>query len=224
MGIVLGVMARAPVAGACKTRLASRLGDAAAAQLYGAMLLDTLDILGRTAADRRVVFTTPDHHGVAVLERLVPSGWEVIAQRGDGLTARLQHALQTLHGNGNVVVLVGSDSPTLPVAALVTALGRAADPNRVLLGPARDGGYYLIGLSKLEPRVFDDIPWSTAAVADATRRRCAELGLHVEELPTACDVDQPDDLELLRVDLDTDPQRAPRTATQLRAIFNAQGL
>src|SRR5437867_3556031 len=96
-------MARAPLAGKCKTRLARAIGEAAAARLYEAMLLDRLDMLSSDGLSalgvpiRRVVLVAPEHDGVAALRRLAPR-WEVIAQRGDDLGARLSNGLLALTG------------------------------------------------------------------------------------------------------------------------------
>lgn len=144
----------------------------------------------------------PVDHGRWVLPRLaVPQGAAVdaVAQVGKGLGDRLFTALSAAseaHSGG--VAAVGSDHPTLPlerVRAAFAALGRAD----VVLGPADDGGYYLIALrpEAVRRRLFADVPWSTDGVLAATEARCRELGLRVEHLPEGRDVDEPADLERL---------------------------
>jgi glycosyltransferase A (GT-A) superfamily protein (DUF2064 family) len=113
------------------------------------------------------------------------------------------------------LVLASSDSPTAPLAGLARALREWSDPRRVLLGPCEDGGYYLIGLACDAPRVFEGIPWSTPDVRAATLRRCAELELEVVELESTYDVDEPPDLDRLRVELAQHPERAARTRALL---------
>jgi rSAM/selenodomain-associated transferase 1 len=216
--VTLGVMARAPVSGRCKTRLAKVIGADAAARLYRAMLADSLEVYGRAGADRQVVLAAPEDDGVAVLRNLAPANWGVIAQEGVNLGERLAGAACALGADGSAVVLVDSDSPTLPIEPVAAALQRLAGPRRALLGPCVDGGYYLVGLTTPEPGVFRDIPWSTPGVLAATRARCAELSLALEELPPWYDVDEPVDLERFRAELARYPDRAPRCAALLREL------
>ena len=93
MSVTLAVMARAPLEGRCKTRLAASLGAAWATRLYEAMLLDTLERFGRLPVDRHVVLAAPEDQGVALLEALVPAPWQVVAQEGEGLGERLREAV-----------------------------------------------------------------------------------------------------------------------------------
>lgn len=215
----MGVMARAPVAGRCKTRLARVLRAEPAARLYEAMLLDTIEALSAMPA-RHVLLAAPEDDGVAMLRALAPSGWEVAAQHGDDLGARLTNALRDLCRERDLVCLMDSDSPTLPVLTIAEALSdpRCWQPGTVVVGPCEDGGYYLIGMSAVEARLFDDIPWSTPRVMAATRARCAELGLTLVELPMWFDVDEASDIERLAADLARDPTAAPRTAVVIGSL------
>lgn len=215
MNLTLGVFARAPVPGRCKTRLARAIGNERAAAIYRAMLEDSLEAFGALPAARRVVLAAPEDEGVAALRALVPSGWEILAQEGGDLGERLAAALRALFPPGGSVAFLGSDSPTLPLGPVAEALARFAEPGRVLLGPCDDGGYYLVGLTLPEPGIFRDVPWSAPQVLSVTRRRCAELGLSVEELPSWYDVDDARDLERLGADLAACPERAPRTSAIL---------
>jgi uncharacterized protein len=210
---VVGVMARAPIPGRCKTRLAEGLGAEGAALLYRGMLLDTLDLFSAIPFDRRVVMAAPEHDGVSELTRLLPAGWSVLAQKGADLGERLTNAAHALAPAP--VLLVSSDSPMLPGDAVARSLGFLERPGRVLLGPCDDGGYYLIGSSEVEPRLFEGIPWSTALVCSATRERCRELRLELHELPPTFDVDQLPDLARLRQEL----EKSPQTATHTRQAF-----
>jgi rSAM/selenodomain-associated transferase 1 len=215
MGLVLGVMARAPVAGRCKTRLVPALGAEGAASLYDAMLRDSLDAYTRVRATRHVVLGAPEENGCAALRALAPSGWEVIPQTGPGLGQRLAAAMTTLGASGDAVVIASSDSPMAPVEALEAARGVLRAPRHVLLGPCTDGGYYLIGVSETQPGVLDGITWSTSAVLTETRARCKSLGLALRELPVTFDVDEPADLGTLEAAVRADPGRAPRVAAAL---------
>jgi hypothetical protein len=212
----IGVMARAPVPGHCKTRLARLIGDARAAELCRVMLLDTLASIERVfAASRLVVLAAPEQDGVALLGRLVPQRWEIVAQDGKGLGVRLANAFTTLAADGAPVALVDSDSPTASWEAAARGLEGLRRPRQVCMGPCTDGGYWLVAMTTIELGVLEGIPWSTPAVAPETRARCAALGLHLEELPVGRDVDGPDDLDWLREELRQRPGRAPRTAAAL---------
>lgn len=222
--LTLGVMARAPVAGRCKTRLAGALGAEPAARLYEAMLVDTLEALSILPA-RHVLLAAPEDDGLAMLRALAPRGWEVVAQRGDGLGARLTNALRDLCREHDLVCLLDSDSPTLPMSTLAEGLSdlRCRQPGTVVAGPCDDGGYYLIGMRALEVGVFENIPWSTPHVMATTRARCAELGLTLVELPTWFDVDEPSDVDRLAADLARDATAAPRTAAVIGELGGGRG-
>ncbi len=183
------------------------------------MFLDTLDALGVVGATRQVVLAAPEDDGVAVLRTMVPKNWEVIAQHGTDLGERLRNGFSDLAPEGPVV-LVDSDSPTLPIAPLAEALSRFWNSHNVLLGPCDDGGYYLIGLTSIrsgELGVLSDIPWSTSGVLAATRKRCHELRLDVTELPVWYDVDDAASLARFSAELSATPERAARCTAVLAA-------
>lgn len=206
-------MARAPLPGLCKTRLARVLGDDRAAELYRAMLVDTLAAYSNLPFCRRIILAAPENDGPAVLQSVAPAGWNVCQQVGSDLGARLGHARASLAPGR--LILASSDSPILPLESLRQALADWTDERRVLLGRCHDGGYYLIGLATAELGVFQNVAWSTERVADQTIQRCRDLGLSVHELPTIHDVDEPADVERLRDALARDPSRAPQTGRVL---------
>jgi hypothetical protein len=208
----IGLMAKAPVVGQCKTRLARAWGGARACALYEAMLLDTMDALASLPAARFVVMAAPEGGGAARLGQLARAPWEIVPQRGEGLGARLAHAFVDLMGAGSAACLLSSDSPTVPLAPIARALETIREPGRIVCGPCDDGGYYLVGMTSLELGVLADIPWSTPQVMEATRARCRDRGLPLHELPLGYDVDEVADAERLRAELREHPERAPRTA------------
>jgi rSAM/selenodomain-associated transferase 1 len=225
----IGVMARAPLPGRCKTRLLAAHGAEWVASLYAAMLRDTLDGLQSVTADHYVVFVAPvppapgeegDPQALTklafdVLARHVPAPWELVAQQGDDLGTRMEHAFGVMFERGaSYALLSGSDAPTFPTEPLAEAFAddALAAQHDVLVGPSEDGGYYAIGMSRVEPRLLRDIPWSTPAVMETTRRRCKELGVTLRELPKWYDVDEPSDVMRLLDEVRKHPERAPRTA------------
>jgi rSAM/selenodomain-associated transferase 1 len=186
-------MIKAPRAGAVKTRLVPPLSHAEAAALSVCFLRDTAENIAGVA-------TAQPSEGVAVytpvgaeraFDGLLPSGFKLVAQRGEAFGERLFHAAEDLLALGyQSLCLIDSDSPTLPrplLAEAVRALSEAGD--RIVLGPSDDGGYYLIGLKRAHPRVFDGIEWSTSQVLRQTVERAAETGLDVVMLPAWYDVD-----------------------------------
>ncbi|PYM61267.1 MAG: DUF2064 domain-containing protein, partial [Candidatus Rokuibacteriota bacterium] len=140
-------------------------------------------------------------------------------QRGRDLGERLAAAIGgELAAGPGPVLAIGADAPHVPAAALAeaaAALTRGAD---VVLGPAADGGYYLIGLRDPTPGLFTGIAWSTAGVLQATLARAAAAGLAVHLLPPSFDVDQVADLARLRALLARDDVSLPRTAGMLAGL------
>lgn len=185
MPAVLVVMAKAPVAGQCKTRLCPPLEPAQAATLAEAALIDTLQAVAWTPAARRVLVLDGEPGP------WLPEGFELLRQRGDGLAERLAYAVSDV---GESLLMVGMDTPQLTRAQLARGLERLDDPAvDAVLGPTPDGGYWTIGLSGAHLSVFDGVPMSTAQTAAAQRARLAELNLRAASLETLRDVDTFDD-------------------------------
>jgi len=179
----LVVMAKEPLPGRVKTRLCPPLTHEQAAQLAEAALADTLEAVAWTPASRRVLVL--DGSPGAWL----PPGFDVIAQRGDGLAERLSNATRDV---GEALVVVGMDTPQLTRGLLREALARLEGAGAIL-GPTADGGYWTIGLREPDPRAFEGVPMSTAGTAAAQRERLAQLGLHAAELEPLRDVDSWED-------------------------------
>ncbi len=208
----VAIMARAPVAGRCKTRLGKEIGFEQAASLYEAMLRDRIEAVDAITEARRIVLVAPEDDGVRALGEMVRAPWQVWAQQGEDLGARLSHGFRSLLATappGELVCIVDSDSPLAP-------LGRAVDAARastadVVLGTCDDGGYYLIGMRSLHEAALIDIPWSTSEVTRATHERGRALGFRVEDVAPSWDVDtRADVLRLARVASDLDLPRLTR--------------
>jgi rSAM/selenodomain-associated transferase 1 len=191
------MMIKAPRAGASKTRLVPPLTHEEAARLSASFLRDTAaniaaacaESSGRAAVQGVAVYTPAGAE--SAFDGLLPQGFALLAQRGDAFGERLFHASADLLRLGyESCCLVDSDSPTLPRALLAQAveeLGRPGD--RLVLGPSEDGGYYLIGVKRAHPRLFEEIDWSTARVSAQTLLRAREIDLAVSLLPPWYDVD-----------------------------------
>jgi len=217
MDNALIVVAKKPVPGRTKTRLCPPLTPQAAADFYRCLLLDTLALVNRLKiADSSVAFT-PDG-ACPYFRSLAPSGFRLVPQRGVDLGERLANALDHHFRLGyQRVVIMNSDGPTLPLGCLEEAFA-GLDRADVTLGPGHDGGYYLIGMERLHPDLFEGIAWSTEQVIPQTLAICRRLGLSVHQLPEWYDVDVGEDLARLRHDLAHDPGSAPCTWAFLQGI------
>ncbi len=174
--LTLLVIAKEPVPGRVKTRLAPDVGWQGAADLAAACLADTLDAVAATPAARRVLVLdgTPGPW--------VPDGIEVVPQVGGGLAERLAAAFAAVEGPA---FLIGMDTPQVTPALLAVDL----QGNDAVIGLASDGGFWGIGMSHPDPGVFDGVPMSTATTGAAQLSRLVERGFTVAELPVLTDVD-----------------------------------
>ena len=198
-------MCKAPQPGRAKTRLAAIIGAEAAAALSAAFLRDVAAAIEAIPAE--LGYTG---YGVyapvgaeAELRQVLPPSFRLLLQVDADFANVLHGAARDLLSAGHdCALLVNSDSPTLPsrlMADAIAALRRTGD--RMVLGPASDGGYYLIGLKQAHRRVFTDIPWGTSDVARLTLARAEEIGLEAVLLPEWYDVDDSESLDWLRAEL-----------------------
>lgn len=189
----LAVMIKVPRVGAVKTRLVPPLNPEEAAALSTCFLRDvTANIAELTSEDVVDGFAAYTPVGEeAAFDGILPAEFQLLPQRGAHLGERLYHAFEDFRGAGyETVCLINSDSPTLPTAILheaVEALRTSGD--RVVLGEAADGGYYLIGLKRPHRRLFEEISWSTEKVLSQTLERASEIGIETKLLPLWYDVD-----------------------------------
>ena len=190
-------MCKQPQLGKVKTRIAATLGDDVAVELYRCALADTLSLASSIDDVTHVLsYVPPTQDGQRYFERAAPS-FGLIPQPGVTLGERISGTLALLLETYSPVVLIGSDSPDLPVEIIKSAFEALDGPADVVLGPATDGGYYLIGLRSMHPTLFEGIAWSTAVVAQQTRERAADAGLQLVGLPFWHDLDTVADLNAL---------------------------
>ena len=204
--------------GRVKTRLIGALDAERAAALHGAFLGDVLDTLG-AGRFRTAVAWALDGADEPFPTMPETVGLEVFRQRGADLGERLFHGLAHLAERYPWVAAVGSDHPELSVATVEEAFGRLAAGADLVLGPSEDGGYYLVAVHRgtLARRLFEGVPWSTAAVLETTLERAAELALEPSLLPVGTDVDVAADLERLESRLAAGELACPRTRRLLTA-------
>lgn len=226
----LVVFAKAPIPGQVKTRLCPPLTPGEAATLHGSFVLDTLE---RTkAAVAKLKLPLDRYLACAPSSTLVffkimeeRQGVKLLDQVGDDLGARMNQAFETIFANGHQrVLIVGTDVPALPLDHYKQAL-TLLETNDLVLGPALDGGYFLIGLKQTAPDLFTEIPWSTDRVLALTQEKAANLGLKTALLPPWRDVDTIEDLQALIEASATDAKKpkneqsfSSRTAGALQLI------
>jgi rSAM/selenodomain-associated transferase 1 len=211
------MMIKAPRAGASKTRLVPPLTHEEAAQLSAGFLRDTAENIAQVCAESSegaeravdaIAAYTPLGAETA-FDGLLPREFALLPQRGESFGERLFYAAADLLSVGyESCCLIDSDSPTLPRALLTAAIEELSRPGeRIVLGPADDGGYYLIGMRRAHRRLFEEIAWSTAEVSAQTIARAREINLEVALLPAWYDVDDAATLRRLCVELFDTPQR-----------------
>ena len=223
---VVAIMARSPDGvRAPKTRLRQAIpNESDRRRLYAAFLTDTVATC-RTLPDAAVRVAYAPDRGVDGFTRLGIGDGDLLVQRGEDLGARERALFEDLFAAGYArVVIIGSDLPTLPAEHVAEALARLR-PGTVALGPAADGGYYLIGLTAPEPGdavpdLFTGIRWGTASAFDDTVRAAARAGIAVERVAAWYDVDDAEGLARLRRDVGpvNAEKRAPATARVLETL------
>jgi hypothetical protein len=228
----LVIFAKAPIPGEVKTRLCPPLTPDEAATLHGTFVLDVLEqtrLAAGTSGLRRKSHPSPlatrpapisfdrylacspaaDHVFFKIMEER--QGVRLLDQVGPDLGARMHQTFTTLFGRGyRQVLIIGTDAPTLPPSTYQDALALLKDHD-VVLGPALDGGYYLIGLKKPVPELFAGIPWSTDQVLPLTRKKAAELMVTIGLLKERRDVDTIEDLQSLIDECAADAKRPTRS-------------
>jgi rSAM/selenodomain-associated transferase 1 len=211
------VMTKHPVAGEVKTRLAATIGAPEAAELYEAMLWDTMVLASELDGTGLLVSFTPAA-ARPYYERLAPLAGLIEQPEGD-LGVRLRHAFDEAFALGyDSAIVIGSDSPHLTPEGLNAAY-EAVTREGACMGPCEDGGYYLLGLSRPEPALFDGIDWGSERVMEQTLDRAKSVDLALSVLETQFDIDTVEDLRKLEVLLDTTaPDRMANTRRALSAL------
>jgi hypothetical protein len=216
----LAVMAKAPLAGQVKTRLLPLFTIEEAAELSRSLLVDQLNHLQELdAADFYLAFAPDDAQ--SLIAQITPPCFHLFPQQGDDLGARMGAVFDRLFQIGHKsIVLIGGDLPPVPRRFFTEAYAFLESPKkRVVLGPSRDGGYYLVGCNQPAPQIFEDMSWSHGAVLAQTLDRLAALRIDFHLLPSWFDIDTPDDLRYLCSMLDPTLEKAmPNTLPLLQRL------
>ena len=193
--LLLVVVAKAPVPGEVKTRLCPDLTIGEATNLYRCFIQDRIKEIGNlTAMDLAISYTPEDSK--QYFTRFITAGFHLFPQRGKNLGERLSNIFEDkLADEYDAVSIIDSDTPDLP-RSIVQQSFQLLMSNGVdaVFGPCDDGGYYLVGMRKPHPELFQDVPWSTDAVLDITLERAAKLGIRTKLLPGWNDLDTFEDL------------------------------
>lgn len=211
---MLVVLARWPKPGHGKTRLAVDLGPDDAHRLERAFLTDTLG--WARSRERLLIAFTPESSGVQFAA--AAPGAHLVKQAEGDLGARIAAAFEQAFDLGaSRVVIVGSDSPTLPAHILDAAFDSLSEAD-VTLVPTLDGGFAAMGLTRPRPSLLEQVPWSTPGALAKVRANAAEAGLRVALTPTWYDVDDHAGLKRLAGDLVRDPDGAPATSAAMASL------
>ena len=187
------VFAKAPLAGQVKTRLASGIGDRAAAALYEQLVRDTVTTAVQEKLAPVTLYAGSSHPLFVALG--AEHGIGIKIQQGADLGLRMYRAIQGELEQADFVVLIGTDCPVMTADYLDQACRELCAATEFIFGPAEDGGYVLIGARSAEEKLFTDMRWSTSQVMQHTRERLRLLNQRYAELETLWDLDTPEDLD-----------------------------
>lgn len=208
-------MTRAPSSGG-KSRLVPHLSSERLASLGAALAADALSVAVASGFPVQAYVTPPD--GLDEVRAIVP-GLECRPQQGGDLGARMSNAIADVLQSGfEAAMVIGTDVPLL-LARDLTAAAELIDDGVVVLGPATDGGYYLVGTSREVPTLFENIEWGTGHVCRDTILRAEAQGLDIALLRQLTDLDTPADLDLIRAEL---ASAAPDAAPSLRRWYHGE--
>lgn len=201
--IAVAIVCKTPIAGKSKTRLSPPLRPDECAEISACFIQDlgtTISKLDHPASRGHAVYTPAGSE--AALRRLLPQGFHLLLQGDGDLGERLYQAMVDLLAAGHAgAILVNSDSPTLPPAILEAAVEAVSRGDNLVISPALDGGYTLIGMSRAHRRLFEDIPWSTETVFELTLQRAREIALPVLVLDRWYDIDDAASYAMLEAEL-----------------------
>jgi len=192
------LLSKAPEPGRVKTRLVPLLGEIAAADLYSKLLYDCLAMCSDAALCPIQLWCSPSAGHPFFLQCQQHYPVTLHTQETGNLGQRMSQAICSALAVADYVVLIGADCPTLTADDLASAFDALNAGTDVVIGPAEDGGYYLIGMRDNHVSIFSNIPWSTPGVLTATEERTRRLNLRLFKLPVRKDLDTPEDYAVYR--------------------------
>lgn len=190
------IFAKNPEAGKVKTRLAATIGNEAALTVYKQLLSHTASTTTNLQIDKFVFYS----NYISQQDLWSDKQFFKFAQEGNDLGERMKNAFTAIfHKEYKKMVIIGTDCPELHTDILLDAF-KSLDSHDVVIGPAMDGGYYLLGMKQLHSSLFENIKWSTNSVFEDTRIICAKLGLNYFLLPILRDIDREEDLKYFKIE------------------------
>ncbi|WP_456413531.1 TIGR04282 family arsenosugar biosynthesis glycosyltransferase [Thiolapillus sp.] len=189
------VFARAPLPGAAKTRLIPALGADGAARLHAFLVERTLTRVCEAAPGNTTLWGTPSIQHPFFQYCRNRYSIDLHEQQGNDLGARMQHAFSSALQRRSWAILLGTDCPDLDSSHLAQAISAMQDGSEAVVGPAFDGGYYLLGLRQPAPTLFENMPWGSSEVLGLTLQRLHSLGRQPVYMPWRQDLDRPSDLQ-----------------------------
>ena len=176
--------------GKVKTRLAATIGDQKALEIYGQLAKHTLNQVSRPRQDTLLYFSDSLHCDLPAIE----NESSLRLQKGDDLGERMSNAFkEVFESSDQKALIIGTDCPGLD-SSIIDKAFHALDTYQVVIGPATDGGYYLLGMKNFHQCLFEDIPWSTSKVLELTLQKCARHKLSYMLLEELSDIDDKNDL------------------------------
>lgn len=217
-------MAKYPDAGTVKTRLTPHLSAEQSAQLAACFLQDTINKVKILKYQLMVAYSPVEKYGF--FADFSPSQAVLVNQTGETLGERMFSAFQfAFEKKFDSAVMVGTDSPTLPPEFIKQAFEFLQTDADAILGKTADGGFYLIGLRKLEKKIFENVVWSSEKAFEQTARNIKNVGFSLKETPVWYDVDESSDLERLAKEFeqsDSAKNIAPKTFEWLKRNHNCR--
>jgi len=189
------VFTRVPIPGQTKTRLIPLLGAKGAAEFHQTVLQSALAESCVSDFSTVEIWCATENGHQYLKQYKLDYACAIKIQQGDDLGERMHHATETSLAENTFVVIIGSDCPAITTDILNQAHQYLSNGKDAVLGTAKDGGYYLIGLSASHPEIFQDITWGEGNVAERTRQNFADLGLDYVELEELPDIDTPGDYQ-----------------------------
>lgn len=215
-------MAKVPLPGAVKTRLEPILSPESCAALATAFLVDTAEKARRVNENVIIAFSPASEK--PALSKIIGDNSAIFAQTGNDLGERIVSSFSHAFASGaDLVVMIGTDSPTFPADYVEQAFEFLELETDVVLGKTTDGGFYLIGLRSTVPPIFADVRWSSPNTFHDVYRNASRLELHLREVPSWFDVDEPHDLEKLRAELTNNANARRRAPQTYKVLFEWGG-
>lgn len=193
------IFAKEPVAGRVKTRLAREIGDEAALRIHQKMVIDTVEMASQSALAKLELHVSGDLQHPLFQSIAEQKGIQVYLQQGSNLGERMFSALNESLDNASYSVLIGTDCPVMSADYIEQAFGALVQGQDVIIGPAEDGGYVLIGASRVEASWFNNIDWGSQRVLEQSRQALISSAARFLELQPLWDIDHIGDLNRWRL-------------------------